>query len=141
MTEGVAQARLSLPFRYLVAVPAPPWLVMWSNQSTNFSSAVLSYTAELSLLLSTFVAFKSTTNRFLRHKRLKEFPQCNYHTLEILVLFGYYACADTTFMQTYLSGPAEPSLARPDVPGKGNVWSLLPAFRDSMEFHKRDVTS
>ena len=33
------------------------------------------------------------------------------------------------------------SLARPDVPGKGNVWSLLPAFRDSMEFHSRDVTS
>ena len=34
-----------------------------------------------------------------------------------------------------------PSLARPDVPGEGNVWSLLPTFRDSMEFHSRDVTS
>ena len=32
------------------------------------------------------------------------------------------------------------SLARPDVPGKGNVWSLLPAFRDPMHFHSRDVT-
>ena len=33
------------------------------------------------------------------------------------------------------------SLAWPDVPGKGNVWSLLQTFRDSMEFHLRDVTS
>ena len=33
------------------------------------------------------------------------------------------------------------SLARPDVPGKRNVWSLLPALFDSMEFHSRDVTS
>ena len=33
-----------------------------------------------------------------------------------------------------------PSLALPDVPGKENIWSLLPAFLDSKEFYCENIS-
>ena len=75
------------------------------------------------------------------HGRTTEDPYNGAVSEKTPQIFFYLHCRLSTRPRFMANRRSIGSLARPDVPGKGNVWSLLPAFRDSMEFHSRDVTS